>query len=321
MRVTMKNKKTLVWGAGLLLVLALGLFSFFYLNRSAHKEKRTYRTFEAITSRDIIVFGENKQFVAITRGWSAGKRYTISQEGHILDKVDGEYIPYHAQRKEEHWNVVIFDLNQEGYPSQKVDLYQAVRSYNPSYFPIMSNHLIHYQEVDYLTVTIRPEGEKDSDKDKKVFLNLETHEISDIPEDYSNNNAFDDRPSSLDHDLYADTNRTTLAKVADENGFLLSNTLHSTSSKNEAKINLSKEYPEVMKILDAKGTIYPRFTMVSSEDWFNHMLHWLAPEGEEVLTVYLVENRYNKNSQPLTDYPIQSYQDYLNWKEQQEKKE
>ncbi|MCC3173658.1 hypothetical protein [Streptococcus sanguinis] len=170
-------------------------------------------------------------------------------------------------------------------------------------------------------MTIRPKGEKDSDKDKKVFLNLETHEISDIPEDYSNNNAFDDRPSSLDHDLYADTNRTTLAKVADENGFLLSNTLHSTSSKNEAKINLSKEYPEVMKILDAKGTIYPRFTMVSSEDWFNHMLHWLAPEGEEVLTVYLVENRYNKNSQPLTDYPIQSYQDYLNWKEQQEKKE
>ena len=81
--------------------------------------------------------------MAITRGWSAGKRYTISQEGHILDKVDGEYIPYHAQRKEEHWNVVIFDLNQEGYPSQKVDLYQAVRSYNPSYFPIMSNHLVH----------------------------------------------------------------------------------------------------------------------------------------------------------------------------------
>ena len=51
------------------------------------------------------------------------------------------------------------------------------------------------------------------------------------------------------------------------------------------------------------------------------MLHWLAPEGEEVLTVYPVENSYNKNSQPLTDYPIQSYQDYLNWKEQQEKKE
>ena len=112
-----------------------------------------------------------------------------------------------------------------------------------------------------------------------------------------------------------------MAKVADENGFLLSNTLHSTSSKNEAKINLSKEYPEVMKILDAKGTIYPRFTMVSSEDWFNHMLHWLAPEGESDLTVYPVDRSYASNANPLTDYPIQSYQDYLNWKEQQEKKE
>ena len=321
MREAMKNKKTLVWGAGLLLVLALGLFSFFYLNRSAHKEKKTYRTFDAITSRDIIVFGENKQFVAITRGWSAGKRYTISQEGRILDKVDGKRVPDHPQRKEEHWNVVIFDLNQEGYPSQKVDLYQAVRSYNPSYFPIMSNYLVHYQEVDYLTVTIRPEGEKDSDKDKKVFLNLETHEINDIPNGLSKDNSFDNWSSTQGLDLYSDTNRTTLAKIADENGFLLGRKLVKSSSKNEAKINLSKEYPEVMKILDAIGTIYPRFTMVSSEDWFNHMLHWLAPEGEEVLTVYPVENSYNKNSQPLTDYPIQSYQDYLNWKEQQEKKE
>ena len=317
----MKNKKTLIWGAGLLLVLALGLFSFLYFNGSTQKEKKNYRTFDAITSRDIIVFGENKQFVAITRGWSAGKRYTISQEGRILDKVDGKRVPDHPQRKEEYWNVVIFDLDQEGYPSQKVDLYQAVRSYNPSYFPIMSNYLVHYQEVDYLTVTIRPEGEKDSDKDKKVFLNLETHEISDIPNGLSKDNSFDNWSSTQGLDLYSDTNRTTLAKIADENGFLLSNTLHSISSKKETKTNLSKEYPEVMKILDAKGTIYPRFTMVSSEDWFNHMLHWLAPEGEEVLTVYPVENSYNKNSQPLTDYPIQSYQDYLNWKEQQEKKE
>ena len=82
----MKNKETLIWGAGLLLVLALGLFSFFYLNRSAHKEKKTYRTFEAITSRDIIVFGENKQFVAITRGGLQGNDIPLARRDVFLIK-------------------------------------------------------------------------------------------------------------------------------------------------------------------------------------------------------------------------------------------
>ena len=317
----MKNKKTLVWGAGFLLVLALGLFSFLYFNRRTLNKDETYNTFKSITSSDIISFGENKQFVAMAGGWGPGKRYTVSQEGHLLDKVDGEHVPNHPQRKGEYFNLVIFDLDQEGYPSQKVDLYQVVRSYNSSYFPIDSDYITHYQGTDYLCLIIRPKGAKDSDKDKKVFLNLETHEISDIPNGLSKDNSFDNWSSTQGLDLYSDTNRTTLAKIADENGFLLGRKLVKSSSKEGGKINLSKEYPEVMKILDAKGTIYPRFTMVSSEEWFNHMLHWLAPEGEEVLTVYPVENSYNKNSQPLTDYPIQSYQDYLNWKEQQEKKE
>ncbi|MCY7025026.1 hypothetical protein MK367_00480 [Streptococcus sanguinis] len=264
--------------------------------------------------------------MAITRGWSAGKRYTISQEGHILDKVDGKRVPDHPQRKEEHWNVVIFDLDQEGYPSQKVDLYQAVRSYNPSYFPIMSNHLIHYQEVDYLTVTIRPEGAKDSDKDKKVFLNLETHEISEIPEEYKKINPKFNWIDPSNPTLSSDVNATTLRNIARENGYLLLNLLKNDSSikdapKKGSRINLTSENPQVKEILDRGGTVYGRQGVVTSEDWFNHMLHWLAPEGESDLTVYPVDRPYASNAQPLTDYPIQSYQDYLNWKEQQEKKE
>ena len=85
----MKNKKTLVWGAGFLLVLALGLFSFLYFNRRTSNKDETYNTFKSITSSDIIAFGENKQFVAMAGGWGPGKRYTVSQEGHLLDKVDG----------------------------------------------------------------------------------------------------------------------------------------------------------------------------------------------------------------------------------------
>ena len=217
--------------------------------------------------------------------------------------------------------MVIFDLDQEGYPSQKVDLYQAVRSYNPSYFPIDSDYITHYQGTDYLCLIIRPKGAKDSDKDKKVFLNLETHEISEIPEDYKKLNPRDHWADPSNPTLSRDVNATTLDAIAQENGYVLLDHLTRDTSKKGGRINLTSENPQVKEILDRGGTVYGRQGVVTSEDWFNHMLHWLAPEGESDLTVYPVDRPYASNAKPLTDYPIQSYQDYLNWKEQQEKKE
>ena len=254
-------------------------------------------------------------------GWGPGKRYTVSQEGHLLDKVDGEHVPNHPQRKGEYFNLVIFDLDQEGYPSQKVDLYQVVRSYNSSYFPIDSDYITHYQGTDYLCLIIRPKGAKDSDRDKKVFLNLETHEISEIPEDYKKLNPKNHWADPSNPTLSRDVNATTLDAIAEENGYVLLDQLTRDTSKKGGRINLTSENPQVKEILDRGGTVYGRQGVVTSEDWFNHMLHWLAPEGESDLTVYPVDRPYASNAKPLTDYPIQSYQDYLNWKEQQEKKE
>lgn len=326
MREAMKNKKTLVWGAGLLLVLALGMFGFLYFNGKTRKQNLEYQDFKSIKSSDIFVFGENKQFVAIAKGGVSIKRYALSQEGHLLNKVNGEHVPSHPQRKGEYFNLVIFDLDQEGYPSQKVDLYQAVRSYDPSYFPNTSDYTIQYQGMDYLVLIIRPKGAEDSDKDKKVFLNLETHEISDIPEDYKKINPKDNWADPSNPTLSSDVNATTLRNIARENGYLLLDYLTKDGSikdapKKGSRINLTSENPQVKEILDRGGTVYGRQGVVTSEDWFNHMLHWLAPEGESDLTVYPVDRSYASNAKPLTDYPIQSYQDYLNWKEQQEKKE
>ena len=141
--VGMRKKKVLVMGIGILLLIVIVAIGFLYFRGSS--KTKTYNTFQSITSNDISVFGENKQFVAMAGGWAPGKRYTISQEGHILYKVGGEYIPEHAQQKGEYFNLVIFDLEKEGYPSEKLDLYKAVSSYDSSYFPISSDYISHYQ--------------------------------------------------------------------------------------------------------------------------------------------------------------------------------
>lgn len=135
----MRKKNLLVMGTGLLFIIVLVAIGLLYFSRSS--KTKTYKTFQSITSNDIKVFGDKNQFVAMAGGWAPGKRYMISQEGHILYKVGGEYIPEHAQQKGEYFNLVIFDLEKEGYPSEKLDLYKAVSSYDSSYFPISSDYI------------------------------------------------------------------------------------------------------------------------------------------------------------------------------------
>lgn len=320
----MRKKKVLVMGTSLLFLIVIVAIGFLYFCGNTKKEKISYQTFDAITSSDIKVFGDKNQFVAITKGWSAGKQYTISQEGRIVDKEDGKDVLSHSQRKGEYWNVIIFDLDKEGYPSKKVNLYQAVKSFNSSYFPTRSNHLIHYQGMDYLIVTIRPKNETNSDRDKKVFLNLQSHEVSDIPEEYKRLNPTDHWADLANPTLSRDVNDTTLTSIARKNGYLLLDHLvKDNSEKNTSKkgydINLIKDHPQIKEIISKGGTVYPRQSMVSSEEWFNQMLHWLAPVGEKSLTVYPVDKPYADNAQPLTEYPIKSYQDYITWKENQKK--
>ena len=124
--------------------------------------------------------------------------------------------------------------------------------------------------------------------------------------------------------LSSDVNATTLADAAKNNGYLLLNHLKKDGSDKETSkkgydINLIKDHPQIKEMISKGGTVYPRQSMGSSEEWFNQMLHWLAPVGEKSLTVYPVDKPYADNAQPLTDYPIKSYQDYITWKENQKK--
>ena len=82
----MRKKNLLVMGTSLLLIIVLVAIGLLYFSRSS--KTKTYNTFQSITSNDIKVFGDKNQFVAITKGWSAGKQYTISQEGRIVDKEE-----------------------------------------------------------------------------------------------------------------------------------------------------------------------------------------------------------------------------------------
>lgn len=73
-------------------------------------------------------------------------------------------------------------------------------------------------------------------------------------------------------------------------------------------INLFSENSSLQAQIDAGKDvyIYPRYNQVTPEMWFNDVLHWFAPSGQETLTVYMKDGSDTVKSTPIT-----SYADYL----------
>ena len=81
-------------------------------------------------------------------------------------------------------------------------------------------------------------------------------------------------------------------------------------SKIPDDLNISKRYPEVVKKMNSgKGIIYTRQGNISPEEWYNTLMHWFAPVGQDKLSLSITD----KETSEVT--PINSYEDFLKWKE------
>ena len=70
-------------------------------------------------------------------------------------------------------------------------------------------------------------------------------------------------------------------------------------------INLFVHYPEFKeKMLSGKYWIEPRLQLLSSKEWFDTLLHWFAPKGQDTLPGVKIEARYSIDGQ---EHEIRSY--------------
>ena len=54
-------------------------------------------------------------------------------------------------------------------------------------------------------------------------------------------------------------------------------------------INLFKDYPEIEEKIKVNWIFEPQEQYVAPEEWFNKVLYWMAPKGEEKLTIYGID--------------------------------
>ena len=104
---------------------------------------------------------------------------------------------------------------------------------------------------------------------------------------------------------------TNLMELIDKNtGFeLQSGFKFQKQAKNVyTDINLFVNYPEFKeKMLSGKYWIEPRLQLLSSKEWFDTLLYWFAPKGQDTLPGVKIEARYSIDGQ---EHEIRSYDEF-----------
>lgn len=112
---------------------------------------------------------------------------------------------------------------------------------------------------------------------------------------------------------------TTLDQHTENKGYLVNHIigtygdLKAEGKVIDANINLFEEYPEIeKKITEGDWILNPQEEYVTPEEWFNKVLHWMAPKGEDKLTIYGIDSK-----DQVSDTPLTTYAEYQAWVQKQ----
>ena len=261
---------------------------------------------------DFQLFGDKKQYVLASTNkgsFFVSKTYAITDEykTFIVEK-EGEIheIP-HLQMEGEYWNLILYNLDEEGLPERKIDLFQAVRNYNPKGVPARLIGSYYVEDTHYFGLKIVDLTDEENRSYKTVYLNLETEEVVDLPKDTR---------FGRDSDISDTAQVTNYNKVLRSGGYFdPSNEIGVTRSEGQVpdpNINLYSLYPDLEdKLINQNWSLYVRTDKVTPDDWFDTLLHWFAPKGEDLLTVY-----GRNDDGEASDVQIRNSQEANAWLEQ-----
>ncbi len=303
-----KNRKV-VWSLLLLFLVITGSCFFLLLKPSQPPKEPEYRMRTAMGKSDFQLFGDKNQYVLAPSNKGSlfvSKTYAITDEYKFFLEEDKINIPHH-QREGEYWNLVLYNLDEEGLPERKIDLYQAVRSYNQKSIPRNLFDSYYVEDTHYFGIEIVDLTDEKNWSYKTVYLNLETEEVVDFPKDTK---------FEMDSIISSTVRATNYGKILDSKGYIdPSNEIVTTRSEGQVpdpNINLYSLYPDIEdKLINQNWSLYVRTDKVTPDEWFDTVLHWFAPKGEDLLTVY-----GRNDDGEASDVQIRNSQEANAWLEQ-----
>ena len=241
--------------------------------------------------KDVQLFGEKNQFVLskdltlVDGKYLVGFDYVNGDEGIKKEYIGFRYYEIDNQFKETTVNVL--DEIRKKAPNAFINDYQ-----------INVNSGVSVVDMGYYMS--RRAMERDIGDEKNIYYKLDEQK-------YYSKYAIPEGSAAKEKII----DYTNLMELIDKNtGFdLQAGFKFQKQAKNvNTDINLFAIYPEFKeKMLSGKYWIEPRLQLLSSKEWFDTLLHWFAPKGQDILSGVKIEAQYSIDGQ---EHEIHSYNEF-----------
>ena len=241
--------------------------------------------------KDVQLFGEKNQFVLSKDLTLVDGKYLVG-----FDYVNGD-----EDIKKEYIGFRYYEIDNQ-FKETTVNVLDEIRKKAPNAF--INDYQINVNSgvsvVDMRYYMSRRAMERDIGDEKNIYYKLDEQKYYStyaIPEG-----------SAVKEKIIDYTN---LMELIDKNtGFdLQAGFKFQKQAKNvNTDINLFAIYPEFKeKMLSGKYWIEPRLQLLSSKEWFDTLLHWFAPKGQDILSGVKIEAQYSIDGQ---EHEIRSYDEF-----------
>ena len=299
-----KSKKSIF-----LIILLTALLGALFLHHQSPVEEERFRSEYTLYVDDLRFEQlEDGKLVFVTsktpeQGFNALK---VGQNNFYLDDWSFDYSEENRadshQNEGEYYFINVYDLKTKKF-KKRLDIFEIVRHYDPSFGVDLSGDILNIQGQDY--IYIRLIKENSSPRIKEILFNVDTEEIIDYSKEFVESKLQFDEVSITSGlwDHLTDSYNLASSFQGIGPGSV-------KGSKIPDDLNISKRYPEVVKKMNSgKGIIYTRQGNISPEEWYNTLMHWFAPVGQDKLSLSITDKETNEVT------PINSYEDFLKWKE------
>ena len=308
MRKILKNKRAFQFVlASLILIpfIIVGTVGLQQLFKEPEKVEYSIEEYHSV-KENVYFFGNQRKFVLVRRGSFGNGTYLYTTERKVMTSKGGVDLTDRKNRpKSDYWKIRLYDYRTEDLAVKEVDLNKVVADYDASFFPI-DFRIFTYRNNPKNVINIEVKDKQGTIK--TVVLNIDSGKVE---------GEYQERSDIYEAGPYYFY--TTLDQYAEDKGYVVGRLIESSLPFKEAgkvvdtNINLFEEYPEIeKKITEGDWALIPQEEYVTPEEWFDKVLYWMAPKGEEKLTIYGIDTKGQ-----ISDTPLTTYADYQAWVQKQ----
>ena len=316
------NKKRYIF-IGAILLASVVLFAFLVGGRKKEYDKEDYNVDQ------IELFSQNKYVLVTSRNdgsFNYGQNYITDFKYNILTEEDG--LTSSKVSKEEYFKIKIYNLQDPSkITSKEVNVYDLLGREN-TYRLKQIRAQFTRNGKEFLTFSMHSYEKGKPEKIKYFILALESGKIEKEMSEKEINLLLDqkDTRTYMRGTIYKSMDLVR-GGIGDQiNNALLKNGMEYVpgyiipsykigDSVEVSGTNFAKIYPEIAKKMRDMNKIYFRPDQYNEEEWFNDLIHWFAPEGQDVMELYATDETTGEKTQ------IRSFNDFKQWVESHPQKE